>query len=472
MENNESISPINEGEVNEAVDGYYDKYSEAFDVIESKSDVSKIQSIDPYFLYVMGQQLDQFERYSGFCEAAGTASDLGKIPDLALGIVSLFYGSSPISVIAGVQPIFDEIGTVYHRQVIAKTTKGNVTAGDVLTNPLNAPAVDPAGFSGDTVIQDIGPIVALTLSYAGTITNVPLRKYKVSVSADVGGTVLTAKDDGNGKLEGFDLQGTVNYATGAITVDFANDPAAGAGNPINVTYSTDYEGAADIPEVGDQLVPKAIKARTFVLKNSYGMLQSFIMQQRFGKSLDSGSTKTLVGAINNEVVGLAISLLNANAVGNVNFSKTPPSGVGFTEHKQTIKDVMADSEAVMIGNAGRGIINVHVVGRNAAAILKTLPGFVKISESVNIGPHILGSLDGTPVIRVPSSAMLDPDTILNLYKGDNFDAPLVYSPFMPLVSTAAMPNGVNPLSQQKAVAMMAGVDAMTPNLVTKVTITP
>jgi hypothetical protein len=56
--------------------------------------------------------------------------------------------------------------------------------------------------------------------------------------------------------------------------------------------------------------------------------------------------------------------------------------------------VIGVAESVILGNAGRGTINNLIVGRNAASVLATLPGFVKISDGSTIGPHIFGRLDG------------------------------------------------------------------------------
>ena len=137
----------------------------------------------------------------------------------------------------------------------------------------------------------------------------------------------------------------------------------------------------------------------------------------------------LVSAINSEITRTIITILNVNAQGNVNFTRTPPSGVSFFEHKQTFKDTLADAESTMLGNAGRGMISTIVAGRDVCAIIGTLPGFVKLSEGSTIGSHIYGTLDGATVVRVPYNDVLDKDVALLLYKGTSpFEAPAVYAP--------------------------------------------
>jgi len=53
-----------------------------------------------------------------------------------------------------------------------------------------------------------------------------------------------------------------------------------------------------------------------------------------------------------------------------------------------LKDYIQRAEATMLGNAGRGAINVIIAGRNACSIIGTLPGFVKISDGTMLGPHL------------------------------------------------------------------------------------
>ena len=126
----------------------------------------------------------------------------------------------------------------------------------------------------------------------------------------------------------------------------------------------------------------------------------------------------------------------------------------------------------MLGNAGRGAINCIIAGRNACSILGTLPGFVKISDGTMLGAHIYGTLDGITIIRIPNSGSLNANTMLCMYKGTSpFEAAMVYSPYMPLVVTTALPTGNNPLLNQKAAAIWAAIEPLVPNFITRIQIT-
>src|ERR1019366_7113690 len=105
----------------------------------------------------------------------------------------------------------------------------------------------------------------------------------------------------------------------------------------------------------------------------------------------------------------AISMLVNNVPGGSTntWERTAPTGGGsYFEHKLTLLDAMADTAALMVKAAGRGTVNCWVVGRVAAAILSTLPGFTKVFDDNSFGPHIYGSINGMVVVRVPFSSVL------------------------------------------------------------------
>lgn len=451
---------------------YYGRYGERFEMIESSSPLSKVRSIDPYFMIQVGQLMSKFEKYAKACEAQGSLSDLATLPNVALDVIALTMAQSPITLVAAMQNIPDELGTVYYQEVLAGTTRGNMTAGDVIKSPFSAASKIPQGYAGAGLTEVVGTTQSGVKVYNKTLQAYPIRKNKVQVTLNIGGEILIAKDDGDGKLLGYDIQGTIDYDTGAITVTLASDPASEVGLSITADYSTDFEKSDDIPELNFKLSPKAIAADTFALKTSFGILQNMVMTDRFGTSLEDTMTKNLAAGINLEIMAKAVAKLLSAAVGNVNWNKTLPSGISAFEHYQSFKFAITESESKLVGNAGYGTITGHVAGRDVCGLMKSLPGFVKISENVKFGPHLFGIFEGVPVVRVPSSNMLDPNVCLNYYKTDDpFVAPIIYAVYQPLVSTAAMPNGVNPLRTQKAAAQMSGIDTLIPNLVTKLTIT-
>jgi len=92
----------------------------------------------------------------------------------------------------------------------------------------------------------------------------------------------------------------------------------------------------------------------------------------------------------------------------------------------TFKDALSSAESTMLGNAGRGTISIMIAGRDAASLMSTLPGFTKISDGTNIGPHVFGTLDGIIVVRIPNGGTLPVNEVICVYNSGNpFEAALV-----------------------------------------------
>jgi hypothetical protein len=457
-----------------AAERYLKQYPDHMKALESHSLLSKVRSITPYDIYALGMQLDAFQAYKKFCEDDGTISALGTIPNIALDVITATYGTSPLSVIASVQPIDEERGNVYYKQVIAETTKSSITAGQSVWDTQGAPQTILQNYASSTNTVLLGTTgSSASSSYNFTLTSalLPIRPGKVSVTY-AGSVPLTAVDDGNGNLLGQGFWGTVNYTTGAFVVYFNTLPTINTN--INATIDQVYDGATNIPQINFKLASKAVVANLFALKDTVGLEQSYAMRRRFGMIAEDELTKDLVASINSEIVNtLIINLVAATPSANMQtFAYTPPSGVSYLENKQHLKDILSFAEASIITSANRGNINVMIAGAGAASIMSTLPGFVRLSDGSSMGPHIFGTLDGTIIVRVPLNAILGSYTVLGLYKGSApFDGACVWAPYMPLVVTTALPVGTNPLQQQKAAAVMGAAEVLLPNFISQITIT-
>lgn len=459
---------LKQQDIGKEADAYAKKYKPFMEDLQNSSILKKVRPITEADIYALGHQLHMFENYKQFCEDSGQLAQLGTIPNIALDVITAAYGTSPVAAIASVQPIEEERGTVYYKALVAQTTRGNATAGQRIATPLAMEDVAIRGYATDRLTQAGGNTADMDTSYTVTCGSAPVKPGSIAVQ--IVGITLKTYDDGQGNLLGVGIQGTINYDTGVV--DFTLDANPGAGKAITVTYVTDFAAGEDLPQVQFKLETKSVQARVFALKSTMGLEMSYALNRRFGLIAEDEIANDLVSAINGETANTLIAELAATAVGNTTWDKTAPNGVSYFEHKQSFKDAVATANATMVGNAGRGTINVMVAGRAACAVIQTLPGFNLVATGADIGPHIFGTLDGTLVIRVPNSATLDANTILCLYKGPTqFDSAAVYCPFMPLVVTSTLPTGTNPLLQQRAAAVWAAIENLVPNLVTKITIT-
>jgi hypothetical protein len=152
------------------------------------------------------------------------------------------------------------------------------------------------------------------------------------------------------------------------------------------------------------------------------------MSKRFGLNPEEMVAKDLVQEVNAEASNNAVMTAYVNSVGTVEWNKTAPNGVSYTEHKLTFFDALAYAEAQILGNAGRmNGASVIIAGSTASAVIRTMPGFVP-EQNVNavLGTHLFGTLDGKIVIR---SMALPADEMVVISKGSSFfDAPVVFAP--------------------------------------------
>ena len=469
---------------------YFERYRKQIENLENNSVIKEVNGeISSHDITALGQMLENWDDYVMICEENGTVSNLGTIPNIAHDVITVAYGTSPISTIASVQPIEEEHGMVYFKEVSAVTSRGNINSGDVLarsdgTIPSKFPGSTDGPFTQDWIQAGTAATAANTDAYTISVptTSFPVRPYKTLVTTTLASQSSTVDNgewmwrdiDGDGKLlNSQGGTGTVNYTTGAITINFPSGTITQAGDTLTAWVSTDFESRDEIPTINMKLVSKAVKARIFALRNTVGLAQAYAMKKRFGMMAEEDLATDIVAEINTEIMQSLIRVLDVNAQGTTTWGRTPGSGISFLEHKQTFKDALATAESVMLGKAGRGMINTMVAGRVACEVIGTLPNFNKVSNGSTIGTHIYGTLNGVTVVRTPYSKVLDDNTVLCVYKGATpFEAAAVYAPYMPLVITDTLPTGENPLVNQKAAAVWAAIESLVPTYVTKLVVDP
>ena len=164
--------------------------------------------------------------------------------------------------------IDEEQGLVYFKNVRAVDSRGTITAGDDLVNPQSG-TVTPSGYASNSIAgEQLGAVGNGTLvTFSGTAAAKPVRpeSLRITVESDA---VNYAVDDGKGNLLGIGVKvGTVNYATGAISITWAAAPANA--KKILMSYHQNLEAAADIPEIESYFDSKTVKARAYAL-NPFG----------------------------------------------------------------------------------------------------------------------------------------------------------------------------------------------------------
>jgi hypothetical protein len=455
--------PVNEAKlysrVEEQADRYFRKYKRYMENLEKYSLVSKVKPITAFDRWALGKMLENTDALIRMCEANGTVGDLGLIPRIARDVVTIAYGISPISIIASVQPQDEEVGIVYYKAVKAVTGGGNVSAGDTLADVFGNWKT-PSRYTGAEQQETIGTGDGETVNFTGTLTTFPIRPGTVVITA---GSVVGRDYEQDGNILGVGISGTVDYTTGDFAITFADAPEDET--PIVATYWGNVEDMTlGVREINYELVSKVVRARIFALKGLTGLFKSFAMQKRFGVSAEEELATDLVNAVNSEILGEAITKLDAGKPGTVTWAVTTPPGVSYFEHKQSLKDAIAGAERRMIENAKRGAISFIIAGSGVCSVLRTLFGWETVYEGRGMATaHLYGNLDGIPVIRVTDTNVLDANQAIVGYKGPSaFEAPIVYAPYMPITVTSVLPTA-SPIVTQRAAATWAAVEVLVNN---------
>ncbi|AXY86103.1 putative major capsid protein [Escherichia phage vB_EcoM_IME392] len=459
------LSNVDEASADVMANAYFDKYSEQMDAYASNSILARVnESLSPFEMIAVGQTLDQYQGYQKYVnESMSGLASMGAIPAIALDVITASVGNSILPLICSIQPIPEEHGIVYYRQIKASQTSGGYNAGDVIRDPLSRDNPGEGTLGAQRRQQVIGTGNGTETNFAATLELYPVRPNMVFVNIP---GVGNGQDDGNGKILGFGFDGTINYKTGAITI------AAKAAVPntaqVAVRFDVDVDLLDNLDKIQAGLISKDIRAEIWTLAADIGTFANFAFQNRFGRSAEDEVASDLSNEITNVLNVRAIKQIAAMAIGETIWDQTPPAGVSYAEHKLTLVDTFARAESVLHNNAGVGSVNRIICGRSAAAVFRGMPEFTPAGQSVGTSVSLYGFYDGVPVIR--ATGVIEDNAAYLICNPDGyFNCPLAYSPFMPLIVTDTIQNPNNPFRGTKAAGVWAGMTQLNPNLVTKLT---
>lgn len=464
----ENTVDISEARADDLANQYVDKYPDQMSAYESGSIVTRCnESLSPFEMIAVGQTLDQYNNYQRYVnESFGGLGQLGVIPQVALDVITAAQANSILPLLASTQPMPEEHGIVYYKQIQAAQNGGGYNKGDVLTSPLARNNLGDGTLGMNRRQVTIGTGDATAKSFSADLGATGIRPFTVYVNVP---GVGTGQDDGNGKILGFGFEGTVDYTSGHVVV--STDAAPAAGVLITARFDVDVDKMDSLDKIQAGLISKDIRAEIWTLAADIGTFANFAFANRFGRSAEDEVAADLATAITNVMNTRAVQLIMGSAVGSSTWYKVPVSGISYAEHKLTFIDGIAAAESRMHLNAGVGTAARYLVGRNAAATLRGMPEFQKapIDAATSIG--LYGFYDGVPVIRA-TGIVADDDMYLIANPDGYFNSILAYAPFMPLMTTDTIQNPNNPFRGTKAAGVWAGMTSLNGNLATKLTLSP
>lgn len=437
------------------------------------SERARIKGLNENDLYSLGRVFEQQTMLR--MNEEQTFAQLGATPTLAFDFITAMFGKSVIPYIASEQVIDEVQGLVYFENIIATTTRGNITgvggdaAPDVLGKAAGVPTKYPQGFAGEMVYgekcetkgDNSTKAFNFTLKYGKNI-----RPNYVKIVCDG----VTAVDDGKGNLIGAGVYGEVKYATGEVKINFANAPKTNA--EIVCNYATNFELGA-LPSVTTTLDSKFVRANVYGLQTDTSVIASYMMGKRFDFDLQQRAVDILQQQILNEITTeLIMKIVTAtveNKLDETMFDMAVPTGVSQQAHFNSVDYTFGVVAQKMAQRAGKGTLSVGLAGPEACAFLTQNAKFKRIGEATAFAT-VYGVYDNTTIIiRCPQLTQVkEGNAIYFLYKGESpFDAAAVYAPYMPLVGVEDLPVPTALLNRRSAVASMAAVDILVPGYIQK-----
>ena len=456
--------------VQKEADFFAKKYNEQFQQLKG-SPLAKFGKIGIPEIYGLGKQLYRFDQLKKRMQERGNIADLGELPKFAYDVIVTAFGGSTLNLFAGTQPISSSHGNVYVKQLVASLTRGNVTDGQTLIDPTKAPDVFAENFAGEKSPQiSIGQTTTSVGPYTYTIVKAPIRPNTFKI---VAGTAY-GTDNGQGKIIGWDLQGTIDYVTGAVVINFKTAPTSGTNMLIN--FSTNLEESGNYAKLSPIMSTIPINAEVFVIGQELGMLQSFEAEQMFGEMMDDEATQDLSDCLMREISQTLIDkfymeAINGGASNLTTWEAIPQNAQTEYLYRMTLPYALAKANKKLAQRLGRGGANVYLAGYGFCSYIETLDGFMPSDISTS-GPHVYGTYNGKIVIRCPQ--MTDNDCLM-VYTGTGmFDKPGVWAPYMPLATTQAVPVNNNILKSQRICVTYGGVEIVIGRAITlfRITETP
>lgn len=413
------------------------------------------------------------ECLSNYMLESNNQSNLGLDPLLALSVITSVFGNSVLPLFTSEQPLQDKQGVIYFENIIAKSNRGNVTAGQKLAAGASAKEVYPEGYASDGIYgialgEGNGTLTEFSLNFGAT----NIKPNYVVIKA--GNAVIT--DDGHGNLMGPQVFGSVDYAAGTGSLTFAVAPSADVKIVGNV--ATDFESdGSQIAKINVEYESKVVKAHTFLLQADTSILASFISKKRLGIDANKRAVEVLqqqvLREITNDAIAKIATSVNADPLKTTQFNLARSTGESVQAHVNTYNLTHAKVQNKMSAVAGRGNFGAMIAGTEFCEFLTGLNEF-KQEGIITDDPSYFGTLGGRygniKVVRAPQMAQADKASAYCVYQNSKVDAAAVFAPFMPVMVTNDIPVADNLTQRRSLIASMATTEVVVDKYLQKVSL--
>lgn len=356
-------------------------------------------------------------------------SAIGQYKRYALDIVNAVVPNLIAYDLCSVQPIDNRVGMINYILYEYGRAKGQAQEGQMFASSLNMGQSDP-NYTANSIDLEV-----LAESGQATITTnvqwTPVVPGSFFVTAE-GGTKV-GQDDGNGNITGTGItSGTINYATGEVTVTF--DAAPSDEPSASYRYNNEDAPIKNVPEVNLRISSLPVIAQSRKMKAVYAFDAAYELEKEYGQNIDTLLATEVAGEISHEIdMELANDMYKMAGAGvDLTWSKTQPVGVNNIDHYDSFYTKLIEGANVVFGATRKVQPNFMICGLGVSSVVQVMRNFTP-SNAIAIGPHFIGTLGA---LRVYVSPDFGANDFVLGYKGTSFmDAGMFYCPYMPIVST-------------------------------------
>jgi len=362
-------------------------------------------------------------------------------PENVIRIVRLGYPNSVRGEIFHEFPMITARDSIYYlKSTYAATARGSTI--DDTTHESSA-----WRYASEIEEQTLGLGDVSTVEFTGTLANPPLRPFSVKILVN---QQPVAVDDGSGNLTGSALNSSstnsINYTTGAITINFAVASAPGDAETVIVQYHFDSEESTqygDVRAINLQLTDYQFRARPWPLYVSWSKMSELLL----GTTLDIDAEQALIKGAADELkksldfhavrMGYRYSLGNTLTTFNTDFAASGSDSE--KAHAQSVTRVLAQASKVIYNALQRGGVNTLVAGTEVAAYLTMHDQYTSDGSQPEIGIFRTGTLLGKPVYQAPNDIVPE-DMMLGVWHNPNEtgDVAMAFGSLIPLYQTQTL----------------------------------
>lgn len=392
----------------------------------------------------LGALLENERRFLNSLTETTRVFQIGNFDKFAFPLVRAIYPNLITNEIVSVQPMAGPVSLIFYLDFVFGSSKGSIQAGQSAFSAIAGP-YDTRFYSSEDVYDEvIGTGNGTTTTFTKNANYVPIRNGTVSIKK---AGVVIGHDNGTGGIVGTGINSAnsyVNYKTGEIRIVFTSAPASG--EVITTVYAFDSEANENIPQIDLQLVSSPVTARSRKLRARWSLEAAQNLNALHGLDAEKELLGALAEQIKFEIDREVINdLYNVAQAGSVAWSKTPPSGISYTEHKLSFIDACIEASNLIFNATKRGQANFLVASIGMCTVIESQPTFIPLPGALqtqaNTGIIKIGTLNNRwTVYKDPFLGQQLPagqrDIGVIGYKGPTFiDAGYVYAPYIPLYTT-------------------------------------